>query len=145
MAAFCWAFYSLILKRLEPHYSTLYITRKVFFYGILTLIPIWFFEPISFKTKILLHPVVLTNLLFLGLLASMICFFTWNLAVKQLGVVRATNYLYIVPLVTLITSAVVLDEKVTLLAILGSVCILSGVYIAEKGTKIGKLKKWLNP
>ncbi|MDR2123088.1 MAG: DMT family transporter [Flavobacteriaceae bacterium] len=141
LAAFSWAFYSLILKRLESHYSTLYITRKVFFYGVLTLVPLLYFEPISFKTEILFHPVVLLNVLFLGLVASLLCFFTWNLAVKELGVVRATNYIYVIPLVTLITSAVVLDEKITLIAALGSVCILLGVYVAENGMKIRKPKK----
>lgn len=141
-AAFSWAFYSLILKRLEPHYATLYITRKVFFYGMLTLLPVLYFEPISFKTEWLFQPVVVMNLVFLGLIASMLCFFTWNSAIKQLGVVRATNYIYVVPLVTLITSAAVLNEHITTIAIIGSACILLGVYVAERGIGIGKLKKF---
>ncbi len=141
MAAFSWAFYSLLLKRLESHYSTLFITRKVFFYGIITLLPVLFFHPVHFNTEILFRPVVAANLLFLGLIASMLCFFMWNVAVKHLGIVRATNYIYVVPMVTLITSVLVLDEPITSVAVLGSVLILLGVYVAEQGVKVNPFKK----
>ena len=57
----------------------------------------------------------------------------WNTAVKELGVVRTTNYIYVVPLVTLLTSALVIDETITVVALFGSVFILSGVYMAERG------------
>lgn len=39
-AALMWAFYCLILKQLDNHYSIVFITRKVFFYGVLTILPI---------------------------------------------------------------------------------------------------------
>jgi len=139
MAGLSWAFYVLILKRLENHYSTLFITRKVFFYGLVTLFPMFWIEPVSFDWKILVKPVVIGNLLFLGLVASMLCFFLWNLAVKNIGVIRATNYLYVIPLVTMLTSKIVLSEKITIIAVLGSIFIISGVYLAEHGVKIKRL------
>ena len=132
IAALMWAIYCLLLKRMNSNYSTLFITRKVFFYGILTLLPFFFFYPLQTDTTILFQPLVIANLLFLGVIASMLCYIMWTLAVKRLGVVCAANYIYVVPLVTLITSAVVIDERITLIALIGCAFILSGVYLAER-------------
>lgn len=132
-AALSWAFYGLILKRLDTRYPVLFITRKVFFYGMVTLIPVFFVRPLHMNMEVIFSPVVLANLLFLGLVASMLCFILWNVSVKQLGVVRATNYIYVVPLVTMLTSALVIDERITMIGVLGSICILGGVYLAERG------------
>lgn len=133
LAAFMWASYSLIVRRLETDYPALFITRKVFFYGLLTLIPVIPFRPVRFDTAVLLQPEVYGNLLFLGLIASMICYLAWNAAMKHLGVVRITNYIYIGPVFTLVASSLLIHERVTDIALLGSVFILSGVYMAEKG------------
>jgi drug/metabolite transporter (DMT)-like permease len=132
-AALMWAFYSIILKRLDKKYSTLLITRKVFFYGIITLLPTFLISPLTTDTHILFQPTVLGNFIFLGVVASMLCYILWNMSIKHLGAVRTTNYVYIVPLVTLITSSIILNETITPFAIAGALLILSGVYIAEKG------------
>ncbi len=138
IAALMWAFYCLILKQMGNRYPTLLITRKVFFYGLVTLTPMFLIHPLNTNTTILLNPVVAANLLFLGVIASMLCYIMWNTAVKELGPFRTANYIYIVPLVTLITSAIVIDEIITVVALIGSVFILSGVYIAERGFRFGK-------
>ena len=44
-ACLCWAVYSLIMKPASMYYGTLLITRKVFFYGLLTIIPYYWFVP----------------------------------------------------------------------------------------------------
>lgn len=134
-AALMWACYGLILKQVDTRYPVLFITRKVFFYGMLTLLPVFYWKPIHWDWAVMTEPTVYLNLLFLGLAASMLCYILWNTAVKQLGVVRTTHYIYVVPLVTLVTSALVIDEVITGVALGGSVLILSGVYIAEKGGK----------
>ncbi len=140
LAALSWAFYGIILKRLNKHYSTLFITRKVFFYGIITLIPFILLGDNVFHISLLTIPVVAGNLLFLGMVASLLCYITWNTAVKELGVMEVSNYIYFVPMVTLLTSAIVIDEQITVVALLGSVLILFGVYVAEKGFRF-RLRK----
>lgn len=132
-AAISWALYSVILKRLDQKYDIFYITRKVFLYGILTLLPIFVFKPIHFDPKILLNEAVIGNLLFLGVIASSVCYVLWNLALKHIGTVRTSNYIYFIPIVTLITSVIVLNEPVTVFAIIGTLFILSGVYYVDHG------------
>ncbi|WP_321333198.1 DMT family transporter [uncultured Bacteroides sp.] len=138
-AALMWSFYSIILRGLDRKYSVLFITRKVFFYGIITMIPVFLLSPSQLHIQALSQPLVIANLLFLGLVASMLCYIMWNTAMKQLGVVRTTNYIYIVPLITLITSSIVINEIITYIAIIGSIFILSGVYIAEQGLNFRSL------
>ena len=128
------------LKKLDGRHSTLEITRKVFFYGVVTLLPVFAFTPLRFDTALFRNPVVAGNLLFLGLVASLFCFAVWNTAVKHLGTVKTSNYIYLVPLVALISSAIVLNERITPVALGGAVLILGGVYIAENGRHIRGLK-----
>jgi len=133
LAALMWACYCLLLQRLQKRYPTPFITRKVFFYGILTMLPFFCFSPLTTDVIILSQPVVWLNLIFLGVVASMLCYLMWNTAVRRLGALQTANYIYVVPLVTLVTSAWVLDETITWVALLGSVFILSGVFLAERG------------
>lgn len=132
IAVLLWAFYCIVFQQLGDRYPTVFITRKVFFYGVITILPALLFQPITFEPEVFSRPVVILNLLFLGVIASMLCYIMWNLAVKRIGTVHTTNYLYITPLVTLLTSAIAINEPITWLAIVGCVFILGGIYLAEK-------------
>lgn len=135
LAALGWAFYSLIMRKLFARYSPTFITRKIFFYGLLTILPVFLIFPWDVSAAQLLHPVVLFNLVFLGVVASLICFVVWNVVLKHLGTVEASNYLYLNPLFTLIGSVIWLDETLTGMAAVGVLLILAGVYLAEKRGK----------
>lgn len=132
LAALSWAFYSLILRQMGNKYSTLFITRKVFFYGLITMILYLPFAPSSFHLERLCYPLVYGNLLFLGIVASMLCYLSWNACVRIIGASRASNYLYINPLVAVWASHLFLSEPITLTALLGAGLIIGGVYIVEK-------------
>lgn len=130
-ATLLWACYSLIIRRLSRRYSTVFITRKVFFYGVLTILPVFIFHPFSPNYEILSQPAVFTNLLFLAVVASLGCFVLWNVTLKKLGTMRASNYLYLTPIVSLTGSIIILDERMTIMALVGAALIMAGVYWAE--------------
>lgn len=132
MAALMWAIYCLILKPLGNRYSTAFITRKVFLYSIISAFAYFLYDPLLMDIEILTHPVVVLNLLFLGIVASMICFIAWNAAVKVLGPSRTANYIYVQPVSTLILSSIILSEVITVTSMIGALCIIGGVYLAEK-------------
>ncbi len=132
LAAFSWAFYSLIMRRLLARYTTVFITRKIFFYGVLTILPAFLWHPWQFPLSGLLRPVIITNILFLAVLASLVCYVVWNMVLKRLGTVQASNYIYLNPIFTLIGSMLMIGERPTPVALLGAAFILCGVYIAEK-------------
>lgn len=132
VASLMWAVYCLILKPLGKRYPTAFITRKVFLYSVLSLLIYFLFEPLQVNTEVLFHPVVTFNLLFLGIVASMLCFIAWNAAVKVLGPSRTANYIYVQPFSTLVLSSIILSEVITLTSMIGALCIIGGVYLAEK-------------
>ena len=132
LAALSWAFYSLIMKKMTGRYNTIFITRKIFFYGVLTILPAFLLHPLQPDFDVLLQPLVLSNLLFLAVLASLICYILWNVVLKQLGTMRASNYIYLNPLVTMVASVLILHEQITWITLMGAACIILGVYLAEK-------------
>ena len=134
-ACVCWAIYSLLMKSVSGDYSAAFITRKVFFYGVLTIIPYYFIIPGLPSWEVFARPQVIGNLLFLGCLASMICFLTWNWCIAKLGAVKATNWVYFNPITTMIFASWVLDEEITPYFLMGATCILMGMYVADKKTK----------
>lgn len=134
-ACMCWAVYSLLMKSVTGQYGAAFITRKVFFYGVLTILPYYIFVPGLPSLEVFAKPQVVGNLLFLGCLASMICFLTWNWCISKLGAVKATNWVYFNPITTMIFASWVLDEKITPYFMVGAVCILVGMYVADKKTK----------
>ena len=131
-AALCWAVYSLFMGQITREYGTLTATRKVFFYGLLTIIPFLGGCRDSFSAQILCQTTVWGNLLFLGLIASLVCFLAWNVAIDKLGNVTSTNYVYLNPVFTLLSAMALLGERMTPMAALGSVAILAGVIWAGK-------------
>lgn len=133
-AALCWAFYTVLLKDLEKRYDTVFITRKVFFYGILTILPLYLPYARSKDPAFFLQPVVWGNLLYLGIAASLLCFLFWNFTLKKINPIHATNYIYFSPVVTATASYFVLGEPVTWIMLLGTGLIISGVYLSGRNT-----------
>lgn len=131
-AAWLWVLYSMAVKRLAGRYPALFITRKVFFYGLLTILPVFAVRPFAVPWQTLTQPAVAGNLLFLGLIASMLCYLLWNAAMLRLGAVRTTNYIYLNPLVTILTAALCIDERITPVALAGAALILYGMWQAER-------------
>lgn len=139
-AAISWSVYSITTKKFGSKYNHLYLTRKIFFYSLLTMIPFLFTSEFNFDVNKLLNFEVVSNLLFLGVVASSICFVVWNYTVDKLGVVKTNNYVYLIPAITLILSVLILNEKITLYSSLGAILIFLGVYISEKGLNFNILQ-----
>ena len=137
-AGLMWAAYSLIVKQLNGKYNTLFITRRMFFYGTLTSIPALFVEAGGNTSKALdipwqnfMEPVVALNFLCLTVFSSLFGYLVWNKVLKQLGTVLASNYGYALPMVTMITAVIALGERITPVAIAGAAAIIAGMVLAE--------------
>ena len=131
-ACLCWAFYSLLMIPANIRYNTVFVTRKVFFYGLVSMIPYLIVHPELNVHLVLEQPELAWNLLFLGCVASMLCFLAWNWALKQLGAVIATNYVYLNPVTTIVFAWCILDEQITSWFILGTLLILFGMYLVDR-------------
>lgn len=134
LAAFVWACYSVLVKKIGSFgISTIQSTRHIFFYGILFMIIPVFLMGFEWKLERFSNPIYLGNMLFLGVGASALCFVTWNLAVKLLGAVRTAVYLYLSPVVTILASAIILGEKITVISVIGAGLVFAGLLLSDKG------------
>lgn len=131
-ACLCWAMYSLLIISANKHYDAVFITRKVFFYGLLSMIPYLIVYPEMPPMNILLKPEIIWNLIFLGAVASFFCFLAWNWVMKQLGAIYASNYLYLNPVVTILFAWALLSEQITIYFLLGTALILIGMFLADR-------------
>lgn len=135
-ACLCWALYSLLLIPASKRYDTLFITRKVFAYGLLSMLPYYVIYPEMPPMEALLRYDTILQLLFLGCIASTICFLIWNWVIRRLGAIVTTNYVYFNPVVTILCAWVVLNERITGWFLMGTVMILTGMYLADRKQKI---------
>ncbi|MBP5375879.1 MAG: DMT family transporter [Bacteroidaceae bacterium] len=133
-ACLCWAFYSLLMIPASQRYDTTFITRKVFIYGLLTMIPYFLFWSEMPSLSVVLRPDILANLLFLGCVASMLCYLAWNWVIKKLGSTIVTNYVYFNPVTTVLFAWLILSERITIYFLIGTLLILTGMYLCNKVT-----------
>ena len=131
-AAVSFAIYCIVVKKLNARYDTLFISRKIFFYGVITALPFLTFQDHFMDFAILKEPVVWMHILFLGVVCSMLAFILWNEAINKLGASRASNYLYFSPVITLIASVWLLNENVSIVGYIGCALTIGGVIVSEK-------------
>ena len=132
VAALVWAFYSILTRKISSFgYPVILTTRRTFFYGILFMIPTLFFFDFQPGLSRFTNLTYLFNILYLGLGASALCFVTWNFAVKELGAVKTSVYIYMVPVITVVTSVLILHEQLTVLAGMGTILTLIGLFLSE--------------
>lgn len=135
-AAFVWACYSILTRKISGYgYPVIQATRRTFFYGIIFMIPALFFFDFKIGLTRFADMTYLFNIVYLGIGASAICFVTWNFAVKILGAVKTSIYIYIVPVITIVTSALILKEPVTWISALGTLMAVAGLFISEYSGK----------
>lgn len=131
-AAIVWAAYTILTRKIGSYgYSVIQTTRHIFFYGLIFMIPALFFMDFHPQWSDILQPLNFANILFLGVGASACCFASWNIAVNMLGAIKTSVYIYLIPIITVITSAFILHEQITPLALCGMGCTLLGLVISE--------------
>ncbi|MCR5724143.1 MAG: DMT family transporter [Treponema sp.] len=153
-AAASWGFYSLFVSKINLlGLDSIQATRRIFFWAIVFMIPIALYGlfvssdavqtagAVS-STAITLDRAVnaarwtnihnWTNLLFLGLGASAGCFAAWNIACRNLGTVRATIGIYLIPVVTIVFAFFVLGERITLMGAAGAALTVAGLVISSR-------------
>lgn len=130
LAAASWAVYGILLRRWSSLYDGVLIIRKLMFYGALTTLPLVVAggQPIDFSSLLTLESGL--KLAYLALVGSALCYILWNRAIQEIGVLNASLYIYVVPLVTLLMSAAILNERITAMGLAGIVLVIAGMVFA---------------
>ena len=137
-AAFCWALYGFLAKRIVDRYDTFLSTRKLMFYGIITSSPLLLLEGGDLSGMRQLRFGNICGLLYLGLICSALCYLMWNEAIAEIGAMKANLYVYAVPVVTMIASALFLDEVVTWGGAAGVVLVVGGMLLSQSRSIKGR-------
>ena len=133
LAALSWAGYSVLIKRLSGRYDSILLARRVILYGIVTSLPLLLLRgELSLDLRPLSEPGMLASLLFLAVLGSAVCFAVWNIVIGRLGVVRANNYIYLQPFITIVAAYLLLGEPVSWMALAGAAFIIGGVVLSGR-------------
>ncbi|MBB3126606.1 drug/metabolite transporter (DMT)-like permease [Paenibacillus rhizosphaerae] len=133
LACVFWGIYSILTRKISQlGYDTIGCTRRIFFYGLLFMLPVLFTGGLPGNIERLSDAANLANLLFLGLGASALCFVTWNWSVGVLGPVQTSVYIYLVPAITVAAAASILHEKITGAALWGALLTIAGLVLSER-------------
>ena len=132
-SALSWTLYTFITKSLSERYSSLFIVRKTFFYGLITLIPWLFWQGApGISAQTFIRPGIWPHLLFLGIVASFLCFMLWNICLRRLNTIVLSNYIYLVPVISILTSTLILGENINAAILTGGVLVIAGMYLSGK-------------
>lgn len=132
LAALFWAVYSILIKKISTlGYSNIQTTRRIFFFGLVCMFILLLFLPVKWNKEAYFQFNYLANILYLGFFASAFCFVSWNFAVKELGALRTSVFIYLTPVITLISSALILKEPVTLYSWIGIVLTILGLLLSN--------------
>ena len=131
-ACLMWAVYGLLSEGINQQgFPEILVTRRLFFYGLISVTPLYLLFGDMTSISKLKVPVNLGNLFYLGLGACVMAFIMWNFSIRVLGTVTANVYVYLLPVVTIVVSALFLQERITLSMVIGTVLTLTGVALSE--------------
>lgn len=133
-----WAIFSILSRRGLQKYPATGMMFYVMSIG-------WVFSSFLFFSSGDFYQIQMLNLNgwlaigFLGIFCSGIAYIYWYDALQNLPVSQTGAFLYIEPVVTFIVAGLVLGEAMVLVAFLGGVIILSGVWMVNRKTINNKL------
>ncbi|MDC7224115.1 MAG: DMT family transporter [Spirochaetales bacterium] len=130
-AAVVFALYTLLLRTIDPQLSTLLVTRKTLQYGWIAITAATLLSRSLPNPAQILQGYNPAHFLFLGIAASGLSFITWTHAVSTLGPVRSSQFIYLVPLITVTLSTLILKEQFTPLHMAGLLLILGAVIFSQ--------------
>lgn len=132
-AAFIWGIYTITTRKItQKGYTTIEMTKRIFLYGVILMMVLMPFTGFDVKMSDFKEPVVIFNIIYLGVCASALCFVAWNYTMKVLGAIKSSVYIYTVPVVTVIASVIILNEKITAMTVAGTVLTLMGLVLSER-------------
>ena len=142
MCVVSWVSYSLIGKRVMVNLSPLNSVTYSIIFGTITLL-----FPATFK-GLFLHviyypPQAWISLFYLAIFGTVLGFLWYYEGINIIGPMKASIYINFVPISAIIFAFFILGEPITNSLLIGTVCVITGVYLTNFTTfrVMGRLKK----
>ena len=131
-AVLFWAAYTVLLQDLAPCHHPIAISRRYFFYSVLSLLPFAVAGDDLSTFAAFADGSALLPTLYLGVVASGLCIWLWNVSVVRLGAVRTNSLLYLLTVVPVVASALFTNEQLTLMTWVGAALVMVGIIVADR-------------
>lgn len=134
LSVISWSIYSVLLTIMPKEVTELQTTRRLFFYGTITIFPLLFFDDnASSLTEIWgkLEWTHIVGALYLGLIASGASLWLWNLSFNKVGAANTNNFLYLLPIISAVAAAIFFTHEITGWVVAGTLLIFFGLIIAN--------------
>lgn len=137
LAALSWGLYCVFVVHTENSgLSSLQMTRKILFWGFLLCLP---FALIAGDAGTILTFAgggikLWAAFAYVVIGASVICYVFWGRATALLGSVTTSLYMYLLPVFTVIGSAIIVHDPITPFTVVGIAAILIGVALSQRGS-----------
>ena len=131
-AAFIWGGYSITIKRIDRGLKMLMVVRKTLFYGLTQIALVYFLSGETARFDLYFQLPNVFHILFLGIGASGCALLLWNKSVKEIGAIKASHYIYLIPVITGVLAVIFLGESFNALKVVGMAAILFGVYYSGR-------------
>lgn len=130
-AVFCWAAYTLGLKRVDPQLSPLRVTTITTVAGTPGLIALGMGESLNLDWRAV-PASAYTALVYASLFSLVVAYFLYNTGVKRLGASRTSVYSCFIPLVGVLVAWAFLGEEPVPLQALGAALVVIGVWLTRR-------------
>lgn len=130
----CWVVYTFLNKNLDGKYSGMTVITYQSLASIFLFIPFVLPEIKRWPEFGSISPFILANLVFLGVVCSALEYLFYIYAVKKLGATVSTTFLNLIPVVTVISGTLLLQEKLLWIEVLGMGLIMASIYALNNVT-----------
>lgn len=131
-SAIAWVIFGYLSLPLQTKYSPLKATFYQNLFGMFFFMLVMPFNVPSFEG---FNVGGLLHLLFLGVICSALCYLLYNIAIKHISVMVSNIFINLMPIVTIVASMLVLNEKISLLQGIGGVLMIGSVFIISNNEK----------
>ncbi|MTI69660.1 MAG: EamA/RhaT family transporter [Firmicutes bacterium] len=129
-AAIVFAIYNILVKKKPKEFDMETFLISTFLIGWGFLIPFYIGEKLS-GSFITIDLTLILSLLYVGIFASLISFFSWNKTIDTLGPSKAAILYYLTPIFSNLAAGLFLNEDISYIHIISLGLIISGIIIGN--------------
>lgn len=130
-AALIFAAYSILIRKKPTDLGPATLLGASFSMGLIMLLPWMLFEQAA-GPVMHITPQIVGSVLYIGMGASLVSYWLWNLALSSIGPAKAGFIYYSLPLFSGIEAALILGEPITWIHGASGALIIGGIFLATK-------------
>jgi drug/metabolite transporter (DMT)-like permease len=134
-AMLCFSIYSVFSRKATKRYTPMVVTAYAFLFGFIPMIPLAFIDGSIARigeTSILVWMLIL----FMAVCSSVVGYLIQQVSLKKIGVTRTMLFMNLVPVFSLILSAIILGDDITPVKIGSAALIIAAVVINSLESKV---------